>query len=34
MSDLEKTGIRDEVKPRIFKDNAVRLLGLATQTGS
>jgi uncharacterized protein len=29
MSDLEKTGIRDEVKPAIFKDNAVRLLGLA-----
>jgi predicted TIM-barrel fold metal-dependent hydrolase len=29
MSDLEKTGIRDEVKPGIFKDNAVRLLGLA-----
>jgi predicted TIM-barrel fold metal-dependent hydrolase len=28
MSDLEKTGIRDEVKPGIFKDNAVRLLGL------
>jgi uncharacterized protein len=30
MGDLEKTGcIRDEVKPGIFKDNAVRLLGLA-----
>ncbi|MCL2583749.1 MAG: amidohydrolase family protein [Streptosporangiales bacterium] len=28
MSDLEKIGIRDEVKPGIFKDNAVRLLGL------
>jgi uncharacterized protein len=28
MSDLEKTGIRDEVKPGIFKDNAARLLGL------
>jgi len=29
MSDLEKTAIRDEVKPALFKDNAVRLLGLA-----
>jgi predicted TIM-barrel fold metal-dependent hydrolase len=30
MADLEKMGgIRDEVKPGIFKDNAVRLLGLA-----
>ena len=30
MNDLEKTGgIRDEVKPGIFKDNAARLLGLA-----
>jgi predicted TIM-barrel fold metal-dependent hydrolase len=28
MSDLEKTGIRDEVKPGIFKGNAARLLGL------
>jgi uncharacterized protein len=28
MSDLEKIAIRDEVKPGIFKDNAVRLLGL------
>jgi hypothetical protein len=28
MSDLEKIGIRDEVKPGIFKDNAARLLGL------
>jgi predicted TIM-barrel fold metal-dependent hydrolase len=28
MSDLEKTAIRDEVKPGIFKDNAARLLGL------
>jgi predicted TIM-barrel fold metal-dependent hydrolase len=28
MADLEKTAIRDEVKPGIFKDNAVRLLGL------
>jgi hypothetical protein len=29
MSDLEKMGgLRDEVKPGIFKDNAVRLLGL------
>jgi uncharacterized protein len=27
-ADLEKTAIRDEVKPGIFKDNAVRLLGL------
>jgi uncharacterized protein len=30
MSDLEKIGIRDEVKPGIFKDNAIRLLGLDT----
>ena len=29
MADLEKTGIRDEVKPGIFKDNAAKLLGLA-----
>jgi uncharacterized protein len=28
MADLEKTAIRDEVKQGIFKDNAVRLLGL------
>jgi hypothetical protein len=28
MADLEKTGIRDEVKPGIFKDNAARLFGL------
>ena len=28
MADLEKTAIRDEVKPAIFKDNAARLLGL------
>ncbi len=28
MSDLEKTAIRDEVKPGIFKNNAIRLLGL------
>jgi|SRR5450756_532007 len=28
MSDLEKIGIRDEVKPGLFKDNAARLLGL------
>jgi uncharacterized protein len=28
MADLEKIGIRDEVKPGIFKDNAARLLGL------
>jgi uncharacterized protein len=30
MADLEKTAIRDEVKPGIFKDNAARLLGLTT----
>ena len=30
MSDLEKTGIRDEVKPGIFKHNAAKLLGLVT----
>jgi hypothetical protein len=29
MSDLAKIGIRDEVKPGIFKHNAARLLGLA-----
>jgi predicted TIM-barrel fold metal-dependent hydrolase len=29
MSDLEKIGIRDEVKPGLFKYNAARLLGLA-----
>lgn len=28
LADLEKTGIRDEVKPGLLKDNAVRLLGL------
>jgi uncharacterized protein len=28
-SDLEKTAIRDEVKPAIYKDNAARLLGLS-----
>jgi len=28
MADLEKVGIRDEVKPGIFKDNAARLFGL------
>ncbi|HEY0932458.1 MAG TPA: amidohydrolase family protein [Trebonia sp.] len=28
MADLEKTGIRDEVKPGIFKHNAARLFGL------
>ena len=29
MSDLEKTAIRDEVKPGLFTANAARLLGLA-----
>jgi predicted TIM-barrel fold metal-dependent hydrolase len=33
MSDLEKIAIRDEVKPGIFKDNAVRLLGLGKTAG-
>ena len=33
MADLEKTAIRDEVKPGIFKDNAVRLLGLDKPAG-
>jgi predicted TIM-barrel fold metal-dependent hydrolase len=33
MADLEKTAIRDEVKPAIFKDNAVRLLGLDNPAG-
>ncbi|TNC26876.1 amidohydrolase [Amycolatopsis alkalitolerans] len=28
LSDLEKTGIREEVKPGLLKDNAVRALGL------
>jgi predicted TIM-barrel fold metal-dependent hydrolase len=28
LTDLEKIGIRDEVKPRLLKDNAVRVLGL------
>jgi predicted TIM-barrel fold metal-dependent hydrolase len=28
LADLEKTGIRDEVKPGILKDNAVRFFGL------
>lgn len=28
LSDLDKTDIRDEVKPGLLKDNAVRLLGL------
>ncbi len=28
LADLEKTQIRDEVKPGLFKDNAARLLGL------
>ncbi|MPY55693.1 amidohydrolase family protein [Streptomyces spongiae] len=28
LADLEKTDIRDEVKPGLLKDNAVRLLGL------
>jgi predicted TIM-barrel fold metal-dependent hydrolase len=29
LADLEKTGIRDEVKPAILKDNAVRFFNLA-----
>ena len=29
MADLEKTSVRDEVKPGLFKHNAARLLGLA-----
>ena len=29
LADLEKTAIREEVKPLILKDNAVRLFGLA-----
>jgi predicted TIM-barrel fold metal-dependent hydrolase len=29
MDDLAKTGIRDEVKPALFKENAARLLGLS-----
>ncbi|WP_027940817.1 amidohydrolase family protein [Amycolatopsis taiwanensis] len=29
LTDLEKTAIRDEIKPGLFKDNAVRVLGLA-----
>jgi hypothetical protein len=29
LADLDKTGIRDEIKPGLFKENAARLLGLA-----
>ncbi|MBO0775383.1 MAG: amidohydrolase [Actinobacteria bacterium] len=29
LADLEKTEIREEIKPGLFKDNAARLLGLA-----
>jgi hypothetical protein len=32
LSDFEKIGIRDEVRPLILKENAVRLLGLNVQT--
>ncbi|MCL2581061.1 MAG: amidohydrolase family protein [Streptosporangiales bacterium] len=32
LSDLEKTEIRDSVKPGLLKDNAVRLLGLAKES--
>ena len=28
MADFEKIAIKDEVKPLIFKENAMRLLGL------
>jgi hypothetical protein len=28
LADFEKIGIRDEVRPLILKENAVRLLGL------
>ena len=28
MKDFDEAGFRDEVKPLILKDNAVRLLGL------
>ena len=28
--DLDKTAIRDEVKPDLYKNNAARLLGLGT----
>jgi len=29
LTDLDKTSVRDEIKPGLFKDNAVRALGLA-----
>jgi uncharacterized protein len=29
LNDLEKAGIREEIKPGLFKDNAIRALGLA-----
>jgi len=32
LADFEKIGIRDEVRPLILKENAVRLLGLNVQT--
>jgi hypothetical protein len=34
MADLERTEIRDEVKPGIFKNNAARLLGLSNGAGA
>jgi predicted TIM-barrel fold metal-dependent hydrolase len=30
MADLEKIAIKDEVKPLIFKENAMRLFGLSS----
>lgn len=34
IADLEKTGIRDEVKPGILKDNAIRFFGLDRAAGA
>jgi predicted TIM-barrel fold metal-dependent hydrolase len=31
LADLEKTGIRPEIRPLILKENAVRLFGLGDQ---
>jgi predicted TIM-barrel fold metal-dependent hydrolase len=32
LADFQKIDIRDDVRPLILKDNAVRLFGLATKT--
>jgi hypothetical protein len=33
LADFEKLPIRDEVRPRVLKDNAARLLGLSGTAG-